>query len=321
MYIRHFQRQAILSVLTFFCICTSVWGEEKTVVYLNSYHAGYDWSDKEFDAFKIQLSDQDVNIHAFYMNTKYIKNPADIVTIVKNALSFIDKHQPDVLVAADDNASKYIIQPHFANAEIPVVFLGLNLDATTYGYPYKNSTGMVELEGLINLIKVIRQYTHFKNVTMFFTPSTTSMKKYHHYKNKIPGFDAVVVKNFNEFKDKVTALQSRGELVALDTLNGLDDFNALRIQDFLAEQNGQAVISVSNSSQNLAHFGYIKVPDEHGIWAGETVQKILSGIKVSDIPSTINSHYQVFINKTFAMRCNVTIPDVFYKLPFIHINE
>ncbi len=321
MHIRYRQGLAIFSIVTLFCICTRVWGEEKTVVYLNSYHAGYDWSDKEFDAFKVQLSDKDVNIHQFYMNTKHIKKSEDITLIVKEVLSFIDEHQPDILVAADDNASKYIIQPHFGNAEIPVVFLGVNLDATTYGYPYINSTGMVEQEGLINLIKVIRQYTNYKNVTMFFTPSTTSMKKYHYYKNKISDFDAVVVKNVNEFKVKLADLKGRGELVALDTLNGLDDFNALHMQRFLAEQHGQAVISVSNSSQNLAHFGYIKVPEEHGIWAGEAVQKIFSGVKVSDIPSAFNSHYQVFINKDFAKRCAVIIPDVFYKLPFIQINE
>ncbi len=321
MHIRYIRRLAIFPIISIFCIFTSVWGEEKTVVYLNSYHAGYDWSDKEFAAFKVQLSDQDVNIHAFYMNTKYIKKSEDIASVVKNVLSFIDKHQPDVLVAADDNASKYIIQPHFGNAEIPVVFLGVNLDATAYGYPYKNSTGMVELEGLINLIKVIRQYSNYKNVTMFFTPSTTSMKKYHHYKNKISDFDAVVVKSFNEFKVELAALKERGELVVLDTLNGLDDFDALRMQDFLAKQHGQAVVSVSNSSKNIAHFGYIKVPEEHGIWAGEAVQKIFSGIKISDIPSAYNSHYQVFINKNFAKRCAVTIPDIFYKLPFIHIND
>ncbi len=73
MHIRYIRRLAIFPIISIFCIFTSVWGEEKTVVYLNSYHAGYDWSDKEFAAFKVQLSDQDVNIHAFYMNTKYIK--------------------------------------------------------------------------------------------------------------------------------------------------------------------------------------------------------------------------------------------------------
>jgi len=301
--------------------CTTVWGSEKSVVYLNSYHAGYDWSDKEFNAFEIQLARDPINIHHFYMNTKYIRDESDIAAIVKKALTFIDKHQPDVLVAADDNASKYIIEPHFKNGDIPVVYLGINLDASAYGYPYKNSTGMVELEGLKNLIDVIRQYTQYNKVTMIFTQTTTSLKKYQHYSQQIANLNGVVVKNLAEFKAAVKAVQGSHQLLALDTLNGLDNYDPVLIKSFLASRHGQPVISVSNSSQDMAHFGYIKVPDEHGIWAGEAVQKILSGIKVSDIPPTNNSHYQVFINQEFAKQCQVIIPPVFYQLPFIHVND
>jgi len=302
-------------------ICAPAWGSEKSVVYLNSYHAGYDWSDKEFNAFKIQLSDDPIKIHHFYMNTKYIRDPADIAAIVKKALKYIDKHQPDILVAADDNASKYIVEPHFKNSDIPVVYLGINLDAAAYGYPYKNSTGMVELEGLKNLIDVIRQYTQYNKVTMIFTQTTTSLKKYQHYRQQIANLNGVVVKSLAEFKAAVKALQGSHQLLALDTLNGMDNYDPELIKSFLASQHGQPVISVSNSSQDMAHFGYIKVPDEHGIWAGEAVQKILSGVKVSDIPPTNNSHYQVFINQEFAKQCQVIIPPVFYQLPFIHVND
>jgi len=302
-------------------VCASAWGSEKTVVYLNSYHAGYDWSDKEFNAFKIQLAHEPIQIHHFYMNTKYIRDKADIAAIVKKALRFIEKHQPDILVAADDNASKYIIEPHFKNAEIPVVYLGVNLDASAYGYPYKNSTGMVELEGLKNLIDVIHQYTQYRKVTMIFTQTTTSLNKYQHYQRQIDSLNGIVVKNVEEFKAAVKALKGSNQLLALDTLNGMDNYDPVLIKSFLAAQHGQPVISVSNSSQDMAHFGYIKVPDEHGIWAGEAVQKIFSGIKVSDIAPTNNSHYQVFINQEFAKQCNVTIPPVFYQLPFIHVND
>ncbi len=298
-----------------------VLAEEKSVVFLNSYHAGYQWSDQAFQAFKIQLNGKPVKIHHFYMNTKYIKNPQDINAIVNKALLFIEYHQPAVLVAADDNASKFIIEPHFKNSDIPVVFLGVNLDASVYGYPYTNSTGMVELEGLENLIDVIRQYTQYQKVGMIFTDTTTSLKKYRYYLDRISDFKGVVVKNMGEFKLAVRDLAHKDYLLAFDTITGLDGYDESQVQSFLANQVKRPIITVSNSSQDIAHFGYIKVPDEQGIWAAQATYKILTGTPVSEIPSTQNNKYQIFINEEFAKQCDVKIPQVFYKLPYIQLNE
>ena len=43
----------------------------------------------------------------------------------------IDAFKPDVVIAADDNASKYLIEPYFKDAALPFVFCGVNWDAST----------------------------------------------------------------------------------------------------------------------------------------------------------------------------------------------
>ncbi len=299
---------------------SSVWGSEKTVVYLNSYHSGYSWSDSEYSAFKSQLADYTIKIHPFYMNTKHIKTPAELALMVEKALRFIKRHSPDVIVAADDNASKMIIEPYFKNHHIPVVHIGVNIDASVYGYPYKNSTGMVEMEGLENLIQVISSYDHDSKVIMIFANTTTGLKKYRYYIQNINNLHGVMINNFDEFKSAILTIKQDDYLLVLDTLEGMDDFNEQQVKSFLASNVKHPIISVSNSSQKFAHFGYIKVPDELGIWAGQTVEQILLGKPVSEIPAAVNSHFSVFINSDFAKKSGVTVPEVFYELPFIHVD-
>ncbi len=300
---------------------SSVWAGEKSVVYLNSYHSGYSWSDLEYRAFKTQLADDAVNIYPFHMNTKHIKKPAKMALMIKKALAYIQKHDPDVIVAADDNASKMIIEPYFKNHKTPVVHLGVNLDAGVYGYPYTNSTGMVELEGLGNLIHVIAKYSDYSKVVMVFINTTTGLKKYNHYTQHIANFKGVVVSNFNEFKSAVLSIKQDEYILALDTLEGMKNYNAQKIKSFLTTEVKSPIISVSNDTQKFAHFGYIKEPDEFGIWAGKAVEDILMGKPVSDIPSVVNRRFSVFINPNFAKQTGVTVPEVFYDLPYIRVDQ
>ncbi|MEJ2660274.1 MAG: hypothetical protein P8Z73_06080, partial [Desulfobacteraceae bacterium] len=63
----------------------------------------------------------------------------------------IKEYNPDVVIASEDDASKYVVEPYFKNASIPFVFCGVNHSGDRYGYPYKNATGIIELDPIPKL--------------------------------------------------------------------------------------------------------------------------------------------------------------------------
>ena len=51
--------------------------------------------------------------------------------------------------------------------------------------------------------------------------------------------------------------------------------------------------------------GLIKIPEEHGEWAVETAEKILSGILPKNIPIERSKKGRLFINTTMADKLNI----------------
>ena len=113
-------------------------------VYISSYHKGYAWSDGVERGLLSTLEDK-CEISIFHMDTKRLKDEASIRKAALEAKQLIDATQPDVVIAADDNASKYLIVPYYKDADIPFVFCGVNWTVEQYGYPFSNVTGMIEV--------------------------------------------------------------------------------------------------------------------------------------------------------------------------------
>ncbi len=63
-----------------------------------------------------------------------------------------------MVIACDDAAQKYVVSPYLREKEIPVVFCGVNWDASEYGYPASNITGMIEEEPIGRLIDLLQQF-------------------------------------------------------------------------------------------------------------------------------------------------------------------
>src|SRR3989344_4725417 len=92
------------------------------------------------------------------MDTK--RNPAEEFKkkAGEDAHLAIEVFKPDVLMVSDDNAFKYIIVPFYKDVALPVVFSGLNWDASLYGAPYANTTGMIEISLTNQIIDHLKTY-------------------------------------------------------------------------------------------------------------------------------------------------------------------
>jgi hypothetical protein len=91
------------------------------------------------------------------MDTKRHSDESFKIEAAKQAKAEIESVKPDVVIAADDNASKYLVAEYYKDAVIPFVFCGVNWDAAVYGYPYNNATGMVEVTPVPQLVDQLQK--------------------------------------------------------------------------------------------------------------------------------------------------------------------
>ncbi|HOL89685.1 MAG TPA: hypothetical protein PK965_10750, partial [Anaerohalosphaeraceae bacterium] len=76
----------------------------------------------------------------------------------RKAKEVIETWKPDLVIAADDNASAYLIAPFYRNADLPFVFCGVNWDAGSYGFPCRNVTGMIEVDLVDSMVRAMQKY-------------------------------------------------------------------------------------------------------------------------------------------------------------------
>jgi ABC-type uncharacterized transport system substrate-binding protein len=287
-----------------------------SIVYLNSYHPGYQWSDDSFNVFKKSLKTP-AEIHLMYMDTKRNRGKDYQADITKKTLVFIEQHQPDLIIAADDNASGFIIEPYFKDHDIPVIFIGVNNDASTYGYPYKNATGMVEMDGTLNLVKAIRMFHHATaSVGMVFGITNTSKQVINYIKKQIPDAAKIhQVDNANEWYKTMTILNDTVDLIALNTITGIEGLDHDSALAFIRENITIPILSASSASKQLAHIGYISLPEEHGNWAASTADDILLGKSPATIPIQTSSHYLMFFNESLIKATKPLLSKRLYQIP------
>ena len=124
--------------------------EQNKLLYINSYHAGFKWSDdietgllKALNIRKNQDgtyddSDSEVTLKIFRMDTKLNTSEEFKTQAALAAKALIEEWHPDIIVTSDDNAAKYLVVPYLKDADTPIVFCGVNWDAGIYGFPTGN---------------------------------------------------------------------------------------------------------------------------------------------------------------------------------------
>ena len=249
------------------------------------------------------------------MDTKRNKEKEQLVSAAHLAHNFIKNLKPNLIIAAEDNASKLVIQPNYLNHPTPVIFIGVNVNASQYGYPATNVTGLIEMDRIENLISVMRHYFKKEKVGMIFSKTTTSTKKYNYFKQlNLNGFEAVQVNNEIEWRKSLARFNEDKDFIALDTISGIRNLNHETAKNYIINYVRQPIVTISATSRSLAHIGYINVPEEHGNWAAQAALKILGGKSPLQIPIETSRFYKMFINQSLIDSMNIEIPESLYKL-------
>ena len=300
---------------------TSSSPEKKRVLFVNSYHRGYQWSDGIGNAicqfFHIPASDiaanneavGDVLLKIVYMDSKRQQSETYLQKKGLEVKKLIEAWQPDVVITSDDNAAKYVIVPYFKGDAIPFVFCGINWDCSEYGLPTINVTGILEVQLIDELLKYLRALAAGPRIGFLKGDDRSARKEAEFYEQRFNiDLDKRFVTNFTEWRQQYLALQEEVDLLLLGNAASIRDWDSVAAKKLVNEHSR---IPSGNWDVWMAPYALITFatkPEEQGTWAAKTASKILSGKSPASIPVTQNVVAHVVLNMELAKRMGVKLP-------------
>lgn len=288
----------------------SAWGAGRKVLYVDSYHPDYIWSADILRGVKTVLDQRrDIDLRVYYMDTKRNKSVEQAIEAALAAKRIIEDWRPDVVIAADDNASRYLVAPFYKFSPVPFVFCGLNWDAELYGFPLPNVTGMLEVALFEDTMEALRGLARGKRVGYLASDTESERKELENIRKRFgSGFTVRLVSTFGELKEAFIELQSDCDMLILQECRSLDGFDHAEMVRFVEEQTRIPSAAMQKYLMHYALITYAKVGEEQGEWAARTVLDILGGKSPGRIPVAENRQTRIFLNMTVAHRLNVKFP-------------
>lgn len=277
------------------------------VLHIDSYHAGNEWNDRIDAALQETLSTRNIELRIFHMDTKRRSSEEDIQASALAALKAIEEFKPDVVTTSDDPAAQYVIKPYLRDASIPVVFCGLNWDASIYGLPYRNTTGMVEVSPIPQLLRLLRR--HARGPRLGFLAEDTEVKHkeltYHERLFGITYDKTYFVTSLAAWKDAFLRAQKEVDMLMILGVGALPDWNLADATHFVEEKSEIPTGTDFEWLTAVSLIGVVKSPQEQGRWVGQATLRILEGVQPSDIPVSHNRDGALFFNERIARRLGI----------------
>lgn len=282
-------------------------------LYVSSYHRGYEWNDGIEQGLESSLAGR-CELDRFYMDTKRITDPQHGSDMARRAHDWISASRPDVVIACDDNASKYLVAPYLKDSQVPVVFCGINWTVESYGYPYANATGMIEVAPIRPLLKEIRGVFPAVSQGIYLSSEVyTEHKDFERYRRLYAAegvaLRGIFVKTLEEWKAGYLDAQRQGvDFIVLGNNAGINDWDRKQAADFALLH--AKVFSVTNYDWMMPYtmFAMTKLPEEQGEWAGQVAVAVLDGVPVATIPVVVNRRWNIYISPVLLERAGITLP-------------
>ncbi|MBU2561173.1 MAG: ABC transporter substrate-binding protein [Nanoarchaeota archaeon] len=287
--------------------------EGKKILYIDSYHEGYEWSDGITRGIITVLNTTGAELKIHRMDTKRNQSEEFKKQAGLKAKSIIEEFRPDVVLVSDDNAFKYVVMGYYKDAELPFVFCGLNWDASLYGAPYKNTAGMVEVSLTKELIKNLQEYAKGERIGYLSADTETERKNSEYYKKlfAINFTSEYFVTTLDDWKGAFLKLQDEADILIFENNAGINDWNDTEAEAFVLEKIKIPVGTTNPWTMQSSLIGLTKIPEEQGEWSAQTALKIIDGTAPYNIPLVTNKRGRVLVNMKIAEKLNVTLrPDL-----------
>ncbi len=285
----------------------------KKILIIDSYNVGVDSFDLKMKGIESVLNNTGVELRTIHMDEK--KNP-DKEFQKQAALkvkSDIESFKPDVIISLDDPAFEYVIMPYYKDSNIPVVFGGVNWDASVYGAPYSNTAGIIEVAMTDQLVGYLSTYSKGNRIGLLGANTTTDRKNAEYYSKlfNITFARRYHVNTFEEWKQSFKNLQNETDYILIENNAGIKNWNGTEAEVFVLENTRIPAGAVLDYITPYTLLGLTKVTEEHGEWPALTALRILDGTKPSDIPQTTNKKGRLYVNLKIADKIGAVIsPDL-----------
>ena len=271
---------AFLILVLFQSLLFSAILEKKRILYIDSYHLNYGASNDIITTFINTLNKAKINfdLKIIRMDTKRNKSEDFKQNAAIKAKRVIEKYQPDLVIAAEDNASKYLIVPYYKNSKLPFLFIGVNESAKEYGFPYENVTGQVEVTLIKPLISLLKQYSKGSRIAYLNDNTLTSQKTSLSFEKKLGvKIQKYFINSKEEWKDAFLKIQETSDILLL----GLNTFSNTKknkdIAAFVLKNTKIITASWDKGNTQISLIVYSKNPKEYGEWAAIQAIEILNG--------------------------------------------
>lgn len=285
---------------------------EKKCLFISSYHKGYEHADQVEAGLRATL-DGRCEIRQFDMDTKRKSSKEAKQASALQARAVIESWKPDIVITADDNAVKYIIQPFYKDAALPFVFCGLNWTAAEYGLPYSNATGMIEVAPVGAMLERSQRIAkNFRRAFYLGADILSEEKNLKRFQTAAAqmGFtlDHALVGSTEDWI-KAYARAQEYDFVIMGAHNGINNWDHDAASAAVMKMTRK--LSVTNHGWMMPYtvLGMTKVSREQGEWAGKTALKILGGLKPSQIPVVPNRQRDVWINSQILSASGLQLPN------------
>lgn len=340
--LRHQHTAMILIVALFLALPASTWAQ-KRILYVDSYHQGYHWSDGitrgiheglgyvvNEDSGVVDDTHSKVELKIHRMDTKRcstLQIPPDAsdekIKAAEDkfrqqagdqAKAVIDAWSPDLVIVSDDNGAKFLIERYYKNTKIPFVFCGLNWDASIYGLPCSNVTGMVEVALIPQVLAALKPHAQGERIGFIGGNTITDWKDIENIKKHFQlSLDVVKADTFADWKQGFSRLQEETDMVVLNTTSGIKEFDMEQAAAYALEHTKVPTGCILITETPLASIGYTKLPSEQGLWAAQTALKILDGTPPDEIPVAANERGRIYINVPIAHKLKIRFPYALVK--------
>lgn len=279
--------------------------EKIRVLYINSYHPGYPPSDELMDAMMKDLPADSFEVMVRFLDSK--RQPSDDSVKLKtdSILKLIPEFKPDVIAISDDNAMKYLVEPHAAGFKIPVVFSGINWSASQYQFSQTQVTGMLEVLPLKTAIGSLKNV--FPQCKTMAVISENSLSEKNNtalldtlYRNSGLLPEYYLVDSFAGWKKAFLEASEKYDLIYMPTNGAIKGWNDEEAKSFVATHISKPVFTCDEFMMPFVVVGFTKIPAEQGTWVAQTIKRIVRGEVVANIPQTRNVESKTWVNYKLA---------------------
>jgi ABC-type uncharacterized transport system substrate-binding protein len=285
----------------------------KKVLFVNSYHQGYAWSDDVEEGAAKVLRASGVQVEFVRMDTKRKGDERSKRQAGLEAKAAIERAKPDVVIVSDDNAVQYLLQPFYRDASLPFVFCGVNWDARGYGLPYANATGMIEVALTAQLVEKLKEYGKGKRVGFLTVDTETERieQKAYREKLKLEFASERFVRTLAEWRAAFQEMQSQVDVLLLGNFAGINDWDEAQAKAWAEANTRIPTGGMYDFMMPYAMLGLVKLGSEQGIHAAKTALAVLKGASPGTIPVVANKEGQIMLNVTLAAKAGVVFkPDL-----------